>query len=91
MVRLYESGLSLAAVGKRVGKSVGTVKGYVIERGVQTRDRHGRVRSAGVKKPFRIRDQNQIDEVVDLYGQGKSAATVRKELGINPATVRFAL
>jgi hypothetical protein len=44
MVRLYESGLSLAAVGKIVGKSVGTVKRYVIERGVQTRDTHGRVR-----------------------------------------------
>jgi len=44
MVRLYESGLSLAAVGKIVEKSVGTVKRYVIERGVQTRDTHGRVR-----------------------------------------------
>jgi hypothetical protein len=46
---------------------------------------------AGVKRVFRILDQNQIDEVVDLYRQGKSAATVGKELGINPATVRFAL
>jgi DNA-directed RNA polymerase specialized sigma24 family protein len=44
MVRLYESGLSLAAVGKRVGMSVGTVKRYVLECGVQTRDTHGRVR-----------------------------------------------
>lgn len=46
---------------------------------------------AGVKRPFRILDQIQIDEVVDLYLHGKSAATVGKELGINPATVRFAL
>ena len=44
MVRLYESGLSLAAVGKRVGKSVGTVKRCVLESGIQTRDTHGRVR-----------------------------------------------
>jgi DNA-directed RNA polymerase specialized sigma24 family protein len=44
MVRLYESGLSLAAVGKKVGKSVGTVKRYVLECGVQSRDTHGRVR-----------------------------------------------
>jgi DNA invertase Pin-like site-specific DNA recombinase len=45
---------------------------------------------AGVKRPFRILDQNQIDEAVDLYSQGKSAATIGKELRINPATVRFA-
>jgi hypothetical protein len=44
MVRLYESGLSLAAVGKRVGASVGTVRRCVLARGVQTRDTHGRVR-----------------------------------------------
>jgi hypothetical protein len=44
MVRLYESGLSLAAVGKRVGKSVGTVKRYVLECGIQTRHTHGRDR-----------------------------------------------
>jgi hypothetical protein len=44
MVRLYESGLSLAAVGNIVGKSVGTVKRYVMVCGVQTRDTHGRVR-----------------------------------------------
>ena len=46
---------------------------------------------AGVKRPFPILDQNQIDEAVDLYRQGKSAATIGKELSINPATVRFAL
>jgi hypothetical protein len=44
MVRLYESGMSLAAVGKRVGMSVGTVKRYVVEYGVHIRDTHGRVR-----------------------------------------------
>jgi hypothetical protein len=44
MVRLYESGLSLAAVGKRVRMSVGTVKRYVVEYGVDMRDTHGRVR-----------------------------------------------
>jgi DNA-directed RNA polymerase specialized sigma24 family protein len=43
MVRLYESGLSLAAVGKKVGMSVGTVKRYVVEYGVHMRDTHGRV------------------------------------------------
>jgi hypothetical protein len=44
MVRLYESGLSLAAVGKKVRASVGTVRRCVLARGVQTRDTHGRVR-----------------------------------------------
>jgi DNA-directed RNA polymerase specialized sigma24 family protein len=44
MVQLYESGLSLAAVGKIIGKSVGTVKRSVLESGVQTRDTHGRLR-----------------------------------------------
>ena len=44
MVRLYVSGLSLAAVGKKVGTSVGTVKRCVLESGIQTRDTHGRVR-----------------------------------------------
>jgi DNA-directed RNA polymerase specialized sigma24 family protein len=44
MVRLYESGLSLAAVGERVGKSVGTVKRHVVEYGVHMRDTHGRLR-----------------------------------------------
>jgi DNA-directed RNA polymerase specialized sigma24 family protein len=44
MVRLYESGLSLASVSKIIGKSVGTVKRSVLESGVQTRDTHGRLR-----------------------------------------------
>ncbi len=44
MVRLYESGLSLAVVSKIVGKSVGTVKRYLQEYGVRTRDTHRRVR-----------------------------------------------
>jgi hypothetical protein len=44
IVRLYESGLSLAAVGKKVGASVGTVRRCVLARGVQTRDTHGLVR-----------------------------------------------
>ena len=42
MVGLYESGYSLAAVGNRVGTSPGTVRHYLITRGVQTRDSHGR-------------------------------------------------
>jgi transposase-like protein len=44
MVQLYESGLSLAEVGKRVGVSIGTVKRYVCERGVHIRDAHGILR-----------------------------------------------
>jgi DNA-directed RNA polymerase specialized sigma24 family protein len=43
MVRLYVSGLSLAAVSKNVGMSVGTVKRYVVQYGVDMRDTHGRL------------------------------------------------
>ena len=45
MARLYESGLSLAAVGKRVESSAGTVKRRLAVRGVLTRDTHGKNRS----------------------------------------------
>lgn len=41
MVRLYESGLSLAKVGERVGFSDGTVHRYLRERGVRMREVHG--------------------------------------------------
>lgn len=44
MVRLYESGLSLAAAGKIVGVSPGTVLRYLHIQGVQLRDTHERVR-----------------------------------------------
>jgi len=44
MVRLYESGLSLAMVGNRVGASPGTVRRYLLIHGVQMRDSHGRKR-----------------------------------------------
>jgi lambda repressor-like predicted transcriptional regulator len=44
MVGLYESGLSLAAVGDRVGTSARTVHRYLLIRGVQMRDFHGRKR-----------------------------------------------
>lgn len=42
MVRLYQSGLSLADVGLQVGTSAGTVLRYISDRGVKTRDTHGR-------------------------------------------------
>ena len=44
MAGLYESGLSLAAVGDRVGTSPGTVRRYLLIAGVQMRDSHGRQR-----------------------------------------------
>ena len=44
MVRLYESGLSLAMVENRVGASPGTVRRYLLIHGVQMRDSHGRKR-----------------------------------------------
>jgi len=44
MVRLYESGLSLAMVGNRVGASPGTVRRYLLINGVQMRDSHGQKR-----------------------------------------------
>ncbi len=40
MLMLYESGMSLAAVGDRVGASPGTVRRYLLIRGVKTRDSH---------------------------------------------------
>ena len=42
MVKLYESGLSLAEVGDRVGASPGTVHRYIRIRSVQMRDSHSR-------------------------------------------------
>jgi AraC-like DNA-binding protein len=45
MVRLYASGLSLVAVGERLGFTAETVRHYIQARGVQTRDTHGRDRS----------------------------------------------
>ena len=44
MVRLYESGLSLAKVGARVDVSAHSVLKYLQERGIRTRDSHGRDR-----------------------------------------------
>jgi DNA-binding CsgD family transcriptional regulator len=44
MVGLYESGLSLAAVGDRLGTSPGTVRRYLLIGGVQMRDSHVRQR-----------------------------------------------
>ena len=44
MVRLYQSGLSLADVGFQVGTSAGTVLRYLSDHGVRTRDTHGRER-----------------------------------------------
>ena len=41
MVGLYESGLSLAGIGDRLGTSPGTVHRYIRIRGVQMRDSHG--------------------------------------------------
>jgi len=44
MVRLYESGLSLAKVADRTGFSVKTVLNYLRAEGIPTRDSHGRER-----------------------------------------------
>jgi transposase-like protein len=44
IVRLYESGLSMVKVAERVGVSPRTVFNYLRDRGVQTRDPHGRER-----------------------------------------------
>ena len=43
MVGLYESGLSLAGIGDRVGTSPGTVHRYIRIRGVQMRDTHSQI------------------------------------------------
>ncbi len=42
MVGLYESGLSLAMIGNRVEASPGTVRRYLLTRGIKMRDSHGR-------------------------------------------------
>jgi lambda repressor-like predicted transcriptional regulator len=42
MVRLYESGLSLMRVAHKTGLSAETVRRNVLDRGVRTRDTHGR-------------------------------------------------
>jgi len=42
MVRLYESRLSLATVGKQLGFSPSTVRRYINSQGIRTRDTHGR-------------------------------------------------
>jgi hypothetical protein len=77
VIQRYVSGESAAQLARDLGVNRHTMQAILDK--------------AGVKRPFRILDQNQIDEVVDLYKQGKSAATIGKELGINPDTIRFAL
>jgi transposase-like protein len=44
IVRLYESGLSMVKVAEQVGVSARTVFNYLGQRGVVTRDPHGRMR-----------------------------------------------
>jgi lambda repressor-like predicted transcriptional regulator len=44
IVRLYELGLSMVKVAEQVGVSPRTVFNYLRDRGVQTRDPHGRER-----------------------------------------------
>lgn len=44
MVRLYESGLSLARVGDRFGLNASTVLAQLHKRKIRTRDAHGRIR-----------------------------------------------
>ena len=44
MVRLYQSGLSLAKVADRAGCSSKTVLNYLRAEGIRTRDSHGRQR-----------------------------------------------
>jgi DNA-binding CsgD family transcriptional regulator len=46
MVRLYESGFSLAKVAEQVGVSTSTVLNYVRRNGVECRDTQGRSRSS---------------------------------------------
>lgn len=43
-VRLYQSGLSIVKVGDRLGLSARTIFSILDERGVETRDIHGRNR-----------------------------------------------
>jgi hypothetical protein len=43
-IKLYASGLSLAVVGSRFGKTAGTIQRALMARGIPTRDSHGRPR-----------------------------------------------
>jgi orotate phosphoribosyltransferase-like protein len=54
-VTLYESGLSLAQIGTRLGFDNNTVRLRLIERGVRMRDSHGRVRNDDAQ----LRDTHQ--------------------------------
>jgi hypothetical protein len=54
MVRLYEAGLSLVAVGHRLDFAARTVLRHIWLRGVRTRDTHGR-ETHDKELPFRTR------------------------------------
>ncbi|MBK0419137.1 hypothetical protein JD276_08830 [Leucobacter sp. CSA1] len=43
-VELYESGLSLATVGKQLGFNATTIRAALLKQGVSMRDPHGRAR-----------------------------------------------
>lgn len=43
-VRLYDSGLSLASVGSQLGFNATTIRTVLLQRGIGTRDSHGRER-----------------------------------------------
>lgn len=54
MVRRYEAGESLAAVGSRLGFDGGTVRNWLIERGVRMRDSHRRERQPRSSRGRRV-------------------------------------
>lgn len=78
IVKLYESGLGAAAIGKKVFLSYSAV--------------HSRLRSAGVKlrtenkrKPI---PQYKVKRIKALFAAGRSYRKIAEEVGVSHASVR---
>ena len=87
MKELYDSGMSLRAVGKRFG-----VTGQYIHQLFDANDiprrkpYHGYVKNNGVTPP-----SERDSKIAEMYRQGKSRLVIAKEMGIKDSTVREAL
>lgn len=86
IVRLYESGMSLTAIGERFRVSMMPISRVLREEGVVVR-KPGEIRG----KPPSVLEPSQYEEIIHLYGLGLSMREVGEKFGVTPMPIRNVL
>ena len=84
-IRMYEDGMTLMEVGKRLGCSWSTVQRRLVENGIEIRHRGNRGKSVSMQRILELHEQGLSDyEIADDLGVSRSVVNYRIHKVVGP-------